>query len=96
MMKNKIKNTLYLIAALLISNSAAFAAVNEIKFAGLKLIRGMIVVIVSAIVVYVCSVIYKQFKYPLNNKIIFRKEQNNLQSSQNLDDAIEHFIKDSE
>ena len=95
-MKNNIKNLLYFIAALIFSNSAAFAAANELKMASFKLLKGMFGVILSAVVIYVCVIAYKQFKSPYSNSIISHKEQNNLQSSQNLDDAIEHFIKDSE
>ena len=95
-MKNNIKNLLYFTAALIVSNSAAFAAANELKLASFKLLKGMFGVIISAVVIYVCIVAYKQFKSPYTKRIISRREQNTLQSSQNLDDAIEHFIKDSE
>ena len=97
MMKNKFINFMYLVAALIFSNSAAFAAANEIKLVGIKLLKMMFGVVVSVIVIYVCIIAYKQFKSPYGNSIISKKDNNNsLQSSQNLDEAIEHFIKDSE
>ena len=88
---------MYLMAALIFSNSAAFAAASEIKLVGIKFLKMMFGVVVSVIVIYVCVMAYKQFKSPYGSGIISKKDKNNsLQSSQNLDDAIEHFIKDSE
>lgn len=97
MKKNRFINFVYLMAALIFSNSAAFAAINEIKLVGVKFLKMMFGVVVSVVVIYVCIMAYKQFKSPYGGGIITNKENNNnLQSSQNLDEAIEHFIKDSE
>lgn len=97
MMKNNIKKLSYTIAALFLINSAAIAETpNELIAFGTKLLHIILGVIISIVVIYIGLSVYKKFNQPLKSKIFNPREQNRLIASKNLDDAIEHFIKDSE
>ena len=98
MKKNNLNNIFYAVMTLLISNNSVFAATglaNEIKHFGFKFLQMSLGVILSIVVIFVCLLFYKRFKLP---KIFNQEEniQNHLLSSNSIDDAIEHFIKDSE
>lgn len=95
-MKNNIFKVLFVFMALFISNSAVYANQgNEILSFGMKFLQICFGVLISIIVIYIGLVVYKRHSVD-KTKMFNPKEQNKLISSKNLDDAIEHFIKDSE
>ena len=96
-MKNNLKKIIFSIATLFIVNNVAIAEPHgEIAAFGLKFLHIIFGVIISIVIIYVGLLFYKKFSQPLKSKMFNPREQNRLLASKNLDDAIEHFIKDSE
>lgn len=97
MMKNNFYKVFLSIAVLFLINSAAVAeSKSEFVAFGLKFLHIALLVIVAIVIIYVGLLVYKKFNQPLKSKMFNPREQNRLIASKNLDDAIEHFIKDSE
>lgn len=97
MMKNNFQKMIYTIATLFLVNSVAIAApLNEVVAFGIKFLQIAFGVIISLVVIYVGLILYKKYNQPIKSKMFNPREQNRLIASKNLDDAIEHFIKDSE
>ena len=98
MMKNKFKSLILSLFITIMTSNLVLAVEEkptEAQAFGIKFFHVILGVILSISVIYVALFLYKNFK---GGNIVVNKSKNtnNLISSETLDDAIEHFIKDSE